>query len=140
MQVAEEVFLLSRTVRTFGTEESEKKRYQSRLGILRHISIRQAGAYLLYLTSNSFLFNLTKVGKHISQNVPLLSISSFQSRNVYFDSETSSLHWKSELRNVWGQQTRVSTLWRCYRHSNVPCIGLWPMVIALGCHLRRLLF
>ncbi|DBA70277.1 TPA: hypothetical protein ACH3X2_012175 [Trebouxia sp. C0005] len=60
-QVAEEVFLLSRTVRTFGTEASEKKRYQSRLGILRHISIRQAGAYLLYLTSNSFLFNLTKV-------------------------------------------------------------------------------
>ncbi|KAA6417134.1 MAG: ABC transporter B family member chloroplastic-like [Trebouxia sp. A1-2] len=49
------------TVRTFGTEASEKKRYQSRLGILRHISIRQAGAYLLYLTSNSFLFNLTKV-------------------------------------------------------------------------------
>jgi len=73
LQVAEEVFLLSRTVRTFGTEDSEKKRYQSRLGILRHISIRQAGAYLLYLTSNSFLFNLTKVGKHISQNVLLLS-------------------------------------------------------------------
>ena len=88
MQVAEEVFLLSRTVRTFGTEESEKKRYQSRLGILRHISIRQAGAYLLYLTSNSFLFNLTKVGKHISQNKPVLSISSLQSRNVHFDSET----------------------------------------------------
>jgi len=63
VQVAEEVFLLSRTVRTFGTEDSEKKRYQGRLGILRHISIRQAGAYLLYLTSNSFLFNLTKVGK-----------------------------------------------------------------------------
>ena len=88
MQVAEEVFLLSRTVRTFGTEESEKKRYQSRLGILRHISIRQAGAYLLYLTSNSFLFNLTKVGKHISQNKQLLSISSFQPQNVHFDSET----------------------------------------------------
>lgn len=61
-KVAEEVFLLSRTVRTFGTEQSEKERYQSRLGILRHISIRQAAAYLLYLTSNSFLFNLTKVG------------------------------------------------------------------------------
>ena len=60
-QVAEEVFLLSRTVRTFGTEQPEKERYQRRLGILRHISIRQAAAYLLYLTSNSFLFNLTKV-------------------------------------------------------------------------------
>lgn len=61
VQVAEEVFLLSRTVRTFGTEQPEKERYQRRLGILRHISIRQAAAYLLYLTSNSFLFNLTKV-------------------------------------------------------------------------------
>ena len=29
--------------------------------------------------------------------------SSFQSRNVYFNSETSSLHWKSKLRNAWGQ-------------------------------------
>lgn len=61
VQVAEEVFLLSRTVRTFGTEQPEQERYQRRLGILRHISIRQAAAYLLYLTSNSFLFNLTKV-------------------------------------------------------------------------------
>ena len=42
-------------------------------------------------------------------------LSSFQSRNVYFNSETSSLHWKSDLRNVWGQQKRVSTLWRCFR-------------------------
>ena len=29
--------------------------------------------------------------------------SSFQSQNVYFDSEASSLHWKSKLRNAWGQ-------------------------------------
>ena len=28
---------------------------------------------------------------------------SFQSRNIYFNSETSSLHWKSKLRNAWGQ-------------------------------------
>ncbi len=28
---------------------------------------------------------------------------SFQSQNVYFNSEMSSLHWKSKLRNVWGQ-------------------------------------
>lgn len=55
------MFLLSRTVRTFGTEQGEKERYQERLGVLRHISIRQAAAYLLYLTSNSALFNLTKV-------------------------------------------------------------------------------
>ena len=68
VQVAEEVFLLSRTVRTFGTEQPEQERYQGRLGILRHISIRQAAAYLLYLTSNSFLFNLTKV----SFNTPLV--------------------------------------------------------------------
>ncbi len=31
------------------------------------------------------------------------SACSLQSRNVYFDSETSSLHWKSRLRNAWGQ-------------------------------------
>ncbi len=29
--------------------------------------------------------------------------SSFQSRKVYFISKISSLHWKSKLRNVWGQ-------------------------------------
>ncbi len=29
--------------------------------------------------------------------------SSFQSQNVYFYSETSSVHWKSKQRNVWGQ-------------------------------------
>ncbi len=29
--------------------------------------------------------------------------SSLQSRNFYFNSETSSLHWKSKLRNAWGQ-------------------------------------
>jgi len=28
---------------------------------------------------------------------------SFQSRDVYFNSDMSSLHWKSKPRNVWGQ-------------------------------------
>ena len=32
-----------------------------------------------------------------------LPYSSLQSQNVYFKSETLSLHWKSELRNAWGQ-------------------------------------
>ena len=27
----------------------------------------------------------------------------FSTQNVYFGSESSSLHWKSKLRNVWGQ-------------------------------------
>ena len=39
--------------------------------------------------------------------------SSFQSQIVYFDSETSSIQWKSKHRNVWGQKKHVSTLWRC---------------------------
>ncbi len=30
--------------------------------------------------------------------------SSFQSQNIYCSTETSSLHWKSKLNNVWGQQ------------------------------------
>ena len=33
-----------------------------------------------------------------------------------FSSETSSLHWKSILENTWGQQKRVSTLWRWVRY------------------------
>ena len=45
------------------------------------------------------------------------NVSSSQSQNVYFDSKTSSLHWKSKLKNVWGQCKRVSTLWRCFRTS-----------------------
>jgi ATP-binding cassette subfamily B (MDR/TAP) protein 9 len=60
-QVAEEVFLLSRAVRTFGTEQKEINRYKSFLALLRRISIRQTTAYLLYLVTNASLFNLTKV-------------------------------------------------------------------------------
>ena len=43
------------------------------------------------------------------------SHSSFHSRNVCFNSEASSLHWKSKLRNAWGQYKRVSTLQRGFR-------------------------
>ncbi len=32
-----------------------------------------------------------------------VQVRSFNPENVYFNSETSSLHWKSKLRNVWGQ-------------------------------------
>lgn len=59
-QVAEEVFLLARAVRTFGTEEKETGRYRRCLAMLRRISIRQATAYLFYLVTNASLFNLTK--------------------------------------------------------------------------------
>lgn len=59
--MAEEVFLLARLVRTFGTEEKETGRYRRCLSMLRRISIRQATAYLFYLVTNASLFNLTKV-------------------------------------------------------------------------------
>jgi len=36
--------------------------------------------------------------------------SSFQSQNVYFSPQMSSLHWKSKFRNAWGQPKRVCTL------------------------------
>lgn len=61
VQVAQEVFLLSRVVRTFGTEERETGRYRRQLSTLRRISVRQATAYLLYLATNGSLFHLTKV-------------------------------------------------------------------------------
>ena len=61
--MAEEVFLLSRAVRTFGTEEKETGRYRRCLAMLRRISIRQATAYLFYLVTNASLFNLTKARK-----------------------------------------------------------------------------
>ena len=61
VQVAEEVFTLSRVVRTFGTEDGEAARYARNLGKLRRISVRLATAYLLYLVTNASLFNLTKV-------------------------------------------------------------------------------
>ena len=44
--------------------------------------------------------------------------SSSQWQNIYFNSETSFLHQKSKLRNVWGQQKRVSTLWRCFKNDD----------------------
>jgi len=41
-------------------------------------------------------------------------------------SETSSLHWKCKLRNVWGQSKGVSTLWRCFRTQRLCCVlALW---------------
>lgn len=61
LQVAQEVFGLSRVVRTFGTEEREVDRYKRWLQSLRDINVRQACAYLIYLISASSLFNLTKV-------------------------------------------------------------------------------
>lgn len=61
--MAEEVFLLARAVRTFGTEEKETGRYRRQLAMLRRISIRQAAAYLLYLVTNASLFNLTKASR-----------------------------------------------------------------------------
>lgn len=42
-------------------------------------------------------------------------MSPFQSQNVCCSLETSSLHWKCEMRNAWGQWKRVSTLGRCLR-------------------------
>jgi len=58
-------------------------------------------------------------------SITYISTSSSQSRNVKFDPEMSSLHWKSQQRNVWGQQKRVATLWRCLGSSS--CI-FWVVV------------
>ncbi len=60
-QVAEEVFTLSRVVRTFGTEARESGRYLGWLRRLTRVSVRQAAAYFLYLTTNSGLWYLAKV-------------------------------------------------------------------------------
>ena len=58
--MAEEVFSLSRLVRTFGTERAEGERYLSYLRRLARISVRQAAAYLIYLTTASALYYVTK--------------------------------------------------------------------------------
>ena len=55
------MFTLSRVVRTFGTEKREGQRYSAWLQRLTHLSVRQAAAYLMYLTTNSGLYYLTKV-------------------------------------------------------------------------------
>ena len=59
--MAEEVFTLSRVVRTFGTEARESERYLGWLRRLTRVSVRQAAAYFLYLTTNSGLWYLAKV-------------------------------------------------------------------------------
>ncbi|KAI3423870.1 hypothetical protein D9Q98_009704 [Chlorella vulgaris] len=58
---AEEGFTLSRLVRAFGTEGGTMKRYDRTLLKLRHISIRQSVAYALYVVSNNFLYNATRL-------------------------------------------------------------------------------
>ena len=55
-----------------------------------------------------------------------MSISSLQSRNVCVTAETSSLHCKSKLRNVWGQ----STLWKCFGITE-PCKQDWMLQIVM---------
>jgi len=62
--------------------------------------------------------------------------SSFESRNVYFNSETSMLQWKSKLRNAWGQYKHVSTLGRCCRYN--PVYGCASAADLIGC-MRTLL-
>ncbi len=51
------------------------------------------------------------------------SHTSFQSQNVYFNAETSSLPWKSKLRNVWGQ-------WKV-QHLLSPCTPLTAQSMGL---------
>lgn len=60
-QVAEETLSLITTVRTFGAEAREQARYGLQLRKLRYLGLRFALAYLLYLASNSTLYNLNKV-------------------------------------------------------------------------------
>jgi len=38
------------------------------------------------------------------------TVSSFQSQNIYLNSEASFLHWKSKLKNVWGHHKCISIL------------------------------
>ena len=64
LQVAEEVFTLSRVVRTFGTERAEGERYLRYLTRLARISVRQAAAYFMYLSTASVLYYVTKVRAH----------------------------------------------------------------------------
>lgn len=59
--MAEEVFSLSRLVRTFGSERAEGERYLSYLRRLARISVRQAAGYFAYLTTASALYYVTKV-------------------------------------------------------------------------------
>ena len=96
-QVAEEVFLLSRVVRSFATEEREAGRYRACLAMLRRISIRQAAAYLLYLVTNATLFNLTKVPPLVPHICP-----------TYF------CHAAAAVRQGCATCTYVVTMQRCY--------------------------
>jgi ATP-binding cassette subfamily B (MDR/TAP) protein 9 len=59
-QIATEVLSLIRTVRIFGSERSEGKKYVKSLDHLLTIGSRQIVAYGLFLTSASFLSNATE--------------------------------------------------------------------------------
>jgi len=68
---------------------------------------------------------LSQCSNHMPQHVSSIKvkISSLNSGTfrALFNSETSILiqkghPWKSKLRNAWGQEKRVSTLWRCFRY------------------------
>ena len=64
--------------------------------------------------------------------------SSSQSRNAYLSSETSSLHWKSKLRNVWGLKKHISTLWRCLNSpaaSRAGEVSTWRRWLVCHCSL-----
>ncbi len=119
-------------------------------GELQAMRLSSSGALLSGAASSRLFQLITSVLTLLFTTSSI--VSSFQSRNVFVDSETSSLHWKSELRNVWGQSTRISTLWRCFSCPHPPhqlVSGQTPLLLGLRaktlhclihCELSPLLF
>ncbi|GMY26301.1 ABC transporter B family member 26, chloroplastic [Fagus crenata] len=60
-EVAQETFSLMRTVRVYGTEEIELKRYQHWLGKLADISLRQSAAYGFWNLGFNTLYHSTQI-------------------------------------------------------------------------------
>ncbi|KAJ4711045.1 ABC transporter B family protein [Melia azedarach] len=60
-EVAQETFSLMRTVRVYGTEKQELKRYKQWLGKLADISLRQSAAYGFWNLTFNMLYHSTQV-------------------------------------------------------------------------------
>jgi len=105
----------------------------ARGGFAHSTSTKQLGVAQMDLMSDCLLLSTrtqhgTKEHSFAHCLFPSVITSSFQSRNIYFISGTSSQHWKSKVRHAWGPKKRFSTIFLS---------GMNPMISSRNCTLQQ---
>ncbi|XP_059445534.1 ABC transporter B family member 26, chloroplastic [Corylus avellana] len=137
-EVAQETFSLMRTVRVYGTEEGELRRYMHWLGKLADISLRQSAAYGFWNLSFNTLYHSTQV---ISV---LLGGASILAGHITAEQLTKFILYSEWLiYSTWWVGDNLSSLMQSVGASEkvFQLMDLFPsdQFISKGLKLRRLL-